>query len=200
MVSEQLLSLVVFAIAMTFSPGSNNVLMASSGLQVGMRRSIPLGLGILLGIVVLLTVSSIGLASIVHGQPSLHLTMKAFGSAYLVWLGWKIAHAGTPQLSEVDAGHRYGFTTGLINTLLNPKGWTMALSAGAGYTALASSAPQRALVLSLVFCVLMVPNWALWCSSGRALSRALRTERHWELANATLGLLVIVSLVPMWLD
>ncbi len=198
--SEHFVSLVIFAIAMTCSPGSNNVLMASSGVQVGMRRSIPLGLGVVTGIVLLLTVSSIGLASIVHAEPSIRIVMKAIGSVYLIWLGWKIAHAGVPDFSISDAGHRRGFRAGFINTLLNPKGWTMALSAAAGYTALAPTAPQLAVILSLVFALIAVPNWALWCGGGQALARALRTDRHWQLVNIVLGSLVVVSLVPMWLE
>lgn len=200
MMHEQMISLLVFAIAMTFSPGANNTLMASSGVQVGLRRSIPLGLGIVVGMIGLLTVASIGLGSVVHDQPALHLLLKATGSLYLGWLAWKISHAGPPDLSAHQQGRPYGFRTGLVSTLLNPKGWTMALSAAAGYTALASSAPQRAMVLSLVFCLLMIPNWALWCSGGQALARVLRTERHWQVANTVLGVLVVASLIPIWLE
>ncbi len=204
--SEQFVSLVIFAIAMTCSPGSNNVLMASSGVQVGMRRSIPLGLGVVTGIVLLLTVSAIGLASIVHAEPSIRIVLKLVGSVYLIWLGWKIAHAGVPDFSIPDGGrgrgrgHRRGFMTGFINSLLNLKGWTMALSAAAGYTALAPTALQLAVILSLVFALIGVPNWALWCGGGQALARTLRTDRHWQLVNIALGSLVVVSLVPMWLE
>jgi threonine/homoserine/homoserine lactone efflux protein len=199
-VSEQFLSLVLFAMAMTFSPGSNNVLMASSGVQVGLRRSVPLGLGVVAGIVLLLTVSAVGLGSLVHAEPSIRVGIKMVGAAYLVWLGWKIAHAGAPDLSAPERQPRRGFLAGFVNTLLNPKGWTMALSATAGYAALAPSAPRLALVLSLVFAVIAVPNWLLWCGGGQAVSRTLRTDRSWRIANTVLGLFVVVSIVPMWLE
>ena len=148
----------------------------------------------------LLTVASIGLGSIVHDQPALHLLLKATGSLYFGWLAWKIAHAGPPELSSHQQGGTYGFRTGLVSTLLSPKGWTMALSAAAGYTALASSAPQRAMLLSLIFCLLMIPNWALWCSGCQALARVLRPERHWQVANTALGVLVVASLIPIWME
>lgn len=198
--SEQFLSLLLFVVAMTFSPGSNNALIASSGVQVGMRRSVPLGLGVMVGTSLMVVISAIGLASIIHSVPSIQTGMKAIGSVYLVWLGWKIAHAGAPDLAVAGHAKPRGFMTGAINTWLNPKGWTMALSAAAGYTALAPSAPQLALILALVFAVVFVPSWALWCGGGQALSRVLRTDRHWAIANAVLGSLVIVSLIPMWLE
>ena len=197
--SEQLLSLVVFAAVMTFSPGSNNVLMATSGIQVGLRRSIPLGLGVVSGVAVLLTVAAVGLGGIIHTMPSLQVVMKTIGSAYLVWLGWKIAHAGPPTYATTSA-RTYGFRAGFINTMLNPKGWTMALSAAAGYSALASDSVRLSVLFSIVFVSLGIPNWFVWCRSGETLARLLRTEQQWQIANAALGGLVMLSLVPMWLE
>lgn len=198
--SEQFLSLLVFAVAMTFSPGSNNALMATSGVQVGLRRSIPLGLGVVAGMAVLFTVAAIGLGALVHAVPSLRVAMQAIGTVYLAWLGWKIVHAGAPGVAGMRRLARRGFEAGFVNTLLNPKGWTLALSAVAGYAALAPTAPHLALLLSLVFAVVAIPNWLLWCGGGQAIARALRTERHWRIANTALGLLVVLAIVPVWLE
>jgi threonine/homoserine/homoserine lactone efflux protein len=198
--SEQFLSLLVFAGAMTFSPGSNNALMATSGVQVGLRRSVPLGLGVVAGMAVLFTVAAIGLGTLVGAVPSLRVAMKAVGTVYLVWLGWKIAHAGAPDTGMARRLSRHGFMAGFVNTLLNPKGWTMALSAVAGYAALAPSAPHLALLLTVVFAAIAVPNWLLWCGGGQVIARALRTERHWNVANAILGFLVALSIIPIWLE
>ncbi|MGC4107949.1 MAG: LysE family translocator [Thermomicrobiales bacterium] len=198
--NENAFSLLLFAIAMTVSPGSNNVLLASSGVQVGMRRSITLGLGIVTGIIVLLSVAALGLGTLIHEHPSLRTAMQAAGSTYLIWLGWKIAHAGPPDLSQAGRGNRKGFWAGFINTMLNPKGWTMALSAAAGYTALAPTAPRLALILSLVFILVFVPNWVLWTGGGQAIGRSVQSDRHWTTVNRVLGLLVVVSIIPMWLE
>ncbi|MGB3329943.1 MAG: LysE family translocator [Thermomicrobiales bacterium] len=198
--NQTLLSVVLFAVAMTVSPGSNNVLLASSGVQHGMRRSVTLGLGIATGIVVLLGVAVMGLGTLVHDHPSLRVAMQALGSAYLLWLGWKIAHAGAPDLSAAGRGSHKGFAAGFINTMLNPKGWTMALSAAASYTAIAPTASRQALILSLIFVVVFVPNWVLWTGGGQAIGRSLQDDRHWHTANRILGLLVVASIIPMWLE
>lgn len=128
--------------------------------------------------------------------------MLTAGSAYLVWLGWKIAHAGAPDLSHhaIGRGKQRGFMAGFINTMLNPKGWTMALSAAAGYTALAPSAPRLALLLSLTFVAIFVPNWVLWTGGGQIIGRSVTDERRWQTVNRILGLLVILSIIPMWLE
>ena len=76
----------------------------------------------------------------------------------------------------------------------------MALGAAAGYASLAPTAPQLAVLLTAVMAIVMVPNWFLWCGGGQAIARVLRTERAWRTANIVLGLLVMVSIVPMWLE
>jgi threonine/homoserine/homoserine lactone efflux protein len=198
--SEQALSLGLFAAAMTFSPGPNNVLLAWSGSQVGIRRSVPLWLGIVAGIVVLLTVSALGPGTIIRSEPFLQRAMLATGSLYLAWLGWKVARSGPPTMDTAGHDRQLGFTTGLFNTLLNPKGWAMALGATAGYATIAPTAPHLALILSLVFVTMAVPNWLLWCGGGQALARSVSSDRGWRIANGVLGSLVIVSIVPLWLE
>ncbi|HYJ12489.1 MAG TPA: LysE family transporter [Thermomicrobiales bacterium] len=198
--SEQLVSLVLFAMIVTYSPGPNNVLLAWSGGQVGVWRTFPLWLGIVVGIVAIVAVSAMGLGAIIHAQPNVQLAMKLIGSAYLAWLGWKVAHSGPPDFERVDGSARTGFVAGFINTMLNPKGWAMALSATAGYAALAPNAPQLALVLSLVFVLVAVPNWILWSGGGQVMARSISSARGWRIANAVLGLLVVLSVVPLWLE
>jgi threonine/homoserine/homoserine lactone efflux protein len=198
--SEQLVSLVLFAMVVTYSPGPNNVLLAWSGGQVGVWRTFPLWLGIVVGIVAIVAVSAMGLGAIIHAEPNVQLGMKLIGSAYLVWLGWKVAHSGPPDFERPAGSARTGFVAGFVNTMLNPKGWAMALSATAGYAALAPNAPQLALVLSLVFVLVAVPNWILWSGGGQVMARSITSERGWRIANAVLGLLVVLSVVPLWFE
>ena len=198
--SEQLISLIVFTMVVTFSPGPNNVLMAASGIQVGLQRSVPLGVGILTGIMLIVAVAAIGLGSVVEREPALRMAMKVLGSLYLLWLGYKIAHAGAIDLSMADRGQRRAFGAGFANTMLNPKAWTMALSAAAGYSSLASSAWRLMVVIGLVFLITGIANWFLWCGSGKAIARRLRTERAWRTTNMVMGALVALSIIPMWLE
>ena len=198
--SEQFLSLVLFAMVVTYSPGPNNVLLAWSGGQVGILRSFPLWLGIVSGIVVIVAVSAMGLGAIIHAEPNVQLGMKVVGSVYLAWLGWKVAHAGPPDFDRPAEARRTGFVPGFVNSMFNPKGWAMALSATAGYAALASNAPKLALILSVVFVLVAVPNWILWSGGGQIMARSITSARGWQIANAVLGLLVVLSVVPLWLE
>jgi threonine/homoserine/homoserine lactone efflux protein len=75
----------------------------------------------------------------------------------------------------------------------------MTLSAAASFASLTHSAEGLAVLLGLVFAVLSMASLALWCVAGVVLARALKTERQWRLLNRFLGVLLVVSIVPLWL-
>jgi len=127
----------------------------------------------------------------------LQTAMRLSGSAYLLWLALKIARSGSPNL-----GSKLGTPTTLLGGAfllwLNPKGWAMALGAAASFDALASGPLQLAVLLGLAFGLAAAVSLSLWCLAGLLLARLLRTERQWRVLNAMLGLLLVVSIVPMW--
>jgi threonine/homoserine/homoserine lactone efflux protein len=64
--------LVLFAAAMTLTPGPNVVLVTASGANFGFRRTVPQMLGITLGFGFMVVVAGFGLAGLVHAEPRLH--------------------------------------------------------------------------------------------------------------------------------
>lgn len=91
-----------------------------------------------------------------------------------------------------------GFLKGAFLPLVNPKGWTMALSAAGAYAGLSQNPLQLGLVLGVTFCLAALFALTLWCVGGQWMARALKTERAWRVVNIGLGLLLIASIVPMW--
>ena len=92
------------------------------------------------------------------------------------------------------------FLGGACLLWLNPKGWAMALGAAASFAALASGPGQLALLLGAAFGLAAAASLSLWCAAGLVLARLLRTERQWRMLNAALGVLLAISVVPMWLE
>jgi len=197
--SDSVFPLVLFALASTLSPGGANMLATASGAQFGFRRSVPLLTGIALGLACLAAASAAGLGSLLLAAPSLQLAMKLTGSAYLLWLAWKIGRSGPPALkSDLAQPTRFWGGAGLL--MLNPKGWAMALGAAASFALLARGPLQLALLLGGIFGLAEILSLSLWCVAGLVLARWLTRTWHWRLVNGILGLLLAVSIVPMWLE
>ncbi|MBR8284405.1 MULTISPECIES: LysE family translocator [Burkholderia] len=198
--SETLFSLIVFVIVATITPGGATTLATASGTQFGFRRSVPLLGGIALGLASLAAIAAAGLAGLLHAVPALQLIMKVLGSAYLLWLAWKIASSGAPKNRANASQTPTSFIGGALLLWLNPKGWTMALGAAASFAALTPDPGRLAVILGTAFGVAAIFSLVLWCTVGVLLGRTLRTNRHWRIANAALGLLLALSIVPIWLD
>jgi threonine/homoserine/homoserine lactone efflux protein len=196
---DTMLPLALFVIIATVTPGGATTLATASGAQFGFRRSVPLMAGIAVGLASLAAASAAGLASLLLAAPSLQVAMKVVGSAYLVWLSWQITRGGPPRTSA-DMRTPTSFLGGACLLWLNPKGWAMALGAAASFDALASGPAQLALLLGAAFGLAASASLSLWCAAGLVLGRLLRTERQWQLLNTALGVLLAVSVVPMWLE
>lgn len=83
-----LLSVALFAVVMTGTPGPNNVMLTASGANFGYVRSIPHFLGIGLGLISLILLNGAGLGVIFQTYPMVQEVLKWLGSAICcTWLG-----------------------------------------------------------------------------------------------------------------
>ena len=191
--------LVLFAVVSTVSPGGATTLATASGSQFGFRRSIPLMVGIAVGLASLAAGASAGLAGLLLAAPGLLLVMKAAGSAYLLWLAWKVARSGPPNLNA-NATVPTTLLGGACLLWLNPKGWAMALGAAASFAMLANGPVKLAMLLGATFGLAALASLSLWCAAGIVLARLLKTPRQWRVLNAVLGVLLATSIAPMWMS
>lgn len=117
-----LLPLALFALTLAVSPGGATSLATSSGAQFGFRCSITLMVGISAGLATLAAIAGAGLSGLLMVAPSLQLAMKVIGTAYLLWLAWKIGNSGPPNLLA-NMTNPLGFAAGVSLLWVNPKAW-----------------------------------------------------------------------------
>jgi threonine/homoserine/homoserine lactone efflux protein len=196
---DQLISAALVAVAMTVTPGPATVLIAAMGARFGFQRSLPLLAGVAAGLAALMAVAAAGLATMLQAVPALHVLMNAAGSAYLLWLAWKIGRGGAPAAEANATMTPAGFVSGIVLLWLNPKAWTMALGAGAAFAGLAPDPVAVAFLLAAVFGTAAALALSLWCVGGAALGRRLRTARQWQAVNGALGLLTAASVGLLWM-
>jgi threonine/homoserine/homoserine lactone efflux protein len=198
-----LLPLLLFVAVSTITPGGATTLATASGARFGFVRSIPLMLGIALGLAVLAAVASLGLGGLLLALPSLQTAVKALGSAYLLWLAWRIARSGPPGAGS-GGGPGNGparpvtLVNGCLLLWLNPKSWAMTVGAAASFALLASNPNRLAMLLGTAFGVAACVSLAFWCALGVVLARLFRTPLHWRMLNLAMGLLLAASLIPTW--
>lgn len=194
---DQLLPLFLFAAIATITPGGATTLATASGAHFGLRRSLPLILGIAAGLASMAGAAALGFAAMLLALPVLQLGMKAAGTLYLLWLAWGIAVSSPPHLDRTVA-RPTSFIGGIWMLWYNPKGWAMTSGAAVSFAALASSPTRLALLLGVVFGVAALVSLVIWCAAGQALARLLRAPRQWRTLNVLLAILLVLSIFPMW--
>src|ERR1700686_4680200 len=98
-----LIAFIVFAAVMYFTPGPNNVMLLSSGLPYGFRRTLPHIAGITFGMAFMVAAVGLGLGTIFVTYPVLQKILKYAGAAYLVYLAVAIAMAGAAPAGPDNA-------------------------------------------------------------------------------------------------
>jgi threonine/homoserine/homoserine lactone efflux protein len=116
---------------------------------------------------------------------------------YLLYLAWRIAASPPPRLDDIESeGQPLTFLQAAAFQWVNPKGWTMALTAAAVYVP-AQNRVLGAVVVALVFLVVNVPAATIWAAAGVQLRRLLHRPRAYRAFNVGAALLLVASLYPV---
>ena len=130
---ETFLALVSFTFVTSFTPGPNNIMITASAANFGFARSVPHMLGVTVGFAVLLVAAGGGLGALLTAFPSIQTALKVMGAAYMLWLAWKVANAGSGWDGETTDAHPLTFLQAAAFQWVNPKGVIIALGAIALY-------------------------------------------------------------------
>src|SRR5271163_3886378 len=88
-------ALLSFTVANNLTPGPNNLMLATSGVNFGVWRTLPHMLGINAGYVAALLFVGFGLGGVFQTFPSLRTVLQIAGGLVTLWLAWKVATAGS---------------------------------------------------------------------------------------------------------
>ncbi|MFB4391881.1 MULTISPECIES: LysE family translocator [unclassified Pseudomonas] len=193
---DLLTAFVLYAFVSSITPGPNNTMLLASGVNFGVRRSIPHALGISIGFMVMVLAVGFGLGELFKAWPPLYTVLRYVGATYLLYLAWKIATAG-PMSGDTDSSRKpLSFLGAAAFQWVNPKAWVMAIGAITTYTP-AQGYVVNVIVIAALFALVNLPSVGIWVMFGSALRRVLQKPRWLMLFNVVMALLLVVSLYPL---
>lgn len=196
---DLLVALIAFAFVTSVTPGPNNMMLLASGVNFGVRRSVPHMLGISLGFMLLVVAVGLGLGQLFERVPLLFSALRYLGAAYMLYLAWKIAGSAAPKARADERGKPFTFIQAAAFQWVNPKAWIMAIGAITTY------APQEnfvvnVLLIAALFALINCPSVGLWTVAGSLLRRWLERPRILRAFNLGMALLLVASLYPIFAD
>ena len=198
MPTELLWALLLFVVVTLFTPGPNNTMLMTTGLNFGFRRGLPHLWGVALGFAVMVLAVGLGLGAVFQAYPAAYTVLKYAGAAYLLYLAWQIATAGEFE-EGAASGQPITFLEAAAFQWLNPKGWVMAVGAVSTYAAVAAF-PFNMLLMAGLFGSLGILSSATWLGFGTGLKRVLTSPGAVRAVNVTMALLLVASLWPIVAD
>ncbi|MCG9781991.1 LysE family translocator [Vibrio brasiliensis] len=190
---EQLSALILFAFVSTFTPGPNNIMLMTSGANVGYLRTLPHMCGIAFGFAFMVLLVGLGLSSVFEAYPAAHHVLKYVSLLYLGYLALKIALSG--RASAVEDFKPMSFLGAASFQWVNPKGWSMALSSVTLYSN--GGSWLELLIISSTFLIVNFPSGTFWILAGRELQRWLTSNIRVRSFNVTMAALLVASTLPM---
>jgi threonine/homoserine/homoserine lactone efflux protein len=198
--SLQLLGpLILFGIAACFTPGPNNFMLMTSGLNFGLKRTLPLIFGVFLGFTFLTLCVGLGLGGLFKAFPVLYTILKYGGVAYMLYLAWAIASSSTKAKKAATRKRPFTFIEAAALQWVNPKGWIMVIGAVSAYAAIATY-PFNAFVISGTFCVIGFFSSLAWAGFGTGLQYLLKNPKIVRAFDIAMALLLVASIYPILMD
>lgn len=143
---EELTALLVLSTAASFTPGPNTALSTAIAANQGLRSAMKFIVAVPVGWGLLLTLCMVGVGQLVLAVPTLRWFIMLGGTAYLLWLAFKLW--GTQQLAQADTQKlNITFFQGVAVQFLNIKAWMLALSVVAGWVVGKDNPLERCLFL-----------------------------------------------------
>ncbi len=185
------------------TPGMCMTLSMSLGMAIGLRQTLWMMIGELIGVGLVAILAVIGVAALMLRYPHLFQIFKYLGGAYLGYLGLQLwmskgklalSHCDTETPQTTPAGLA---SQGFITAVANPKGWAFFIALLPPFINQQQPlAPQMAMLLSMILLIEFV-CLLLYAVGGLTLSHLLKKRGNVKLINRIAGVLMLG--VGLWL-
>jgi threonine/homoserine/homoserine lactone efflux protein len=188
-----------FMTVMYFTPGPNNIMLLSSGLTYGFRRTIPHIAGIVIGFAFMVAAVGLGLGTVFLAYPILQTILKYGGAVYLIYLAAVIAMSGPTRPGEGSGRGPMTFWGAAMFQWINAKGWVIVIGTITAYAAIAQF-PLNIAIQTLISLLIGTVSTVIWALFGTALRPVLTSERLVRAFNILMAVLLLASLYPVFMD
>ncbi len=196
--SARLLAFAASFFLIAISPGLCMTLAMSLGIAIGVRRTLWMMLGEVVGIALVAAAALTGIALVLTRSPVVFRAFKVAGAAYLVWTAWRAWRSPVTAGGAVPSVTRKALCTqGFVTAVSNPKAWAFQAALLPPFLDPASAlGPQVATMLGVIV-VIEFSCLVLYAYGGRRLNDLLVKRGQGHLLNQVSALLMVG--VALWL-
>ena len=193
----EILSLCLFMLVTSCSPGPNNIVASYSGFNFGLTKTIPHMLGVIFGFTTLVIITNFGLINVFKNFPMLQEILKYTGTIFLIYLAYKITFS--KNKSNSTSKNPVKFIETFLFQFLNPKGVIVAIIMVSTYVEKGENFINYS---SWVICVAFFFacfSITFWTFVGKFLRKFATNEKFIKGFNYVMSLLLISCIATFYL-
>ena len=193
----ELLSMSLFMLVTSFSPGPNNIVASYSAFNFGIAKTIPHMCGVIFGFTTLVALVNFGLINIFKMYPIIQVILKYGGAVFLIYLAYKISFSKTNSSDTKE--NPVKFIETFFFQFLNPKAVIVAIIIVSTYVDSGENFINHSLwVLTLAF-VFACFSIFFWSLVGKFLRKFATNEKFIKRFNYVMSLLLLTCIATFYL-
>ena len=193
----EILSLSLFMFVTSCSPGPNNVIASHSGFNHGIKKSIPLMLGVIFGFTTMLAVINFGLINIFNIYPIIQKILIGTGTIFLIYLSYKISFSKSSNQKENLKP--VNFIETFFYQFLNPKGVIVAIIAVSTYIESGENFIRYSFWMLGVAFLFAIISIIFWTFIGKFMRKFATNDKFIKWFNYAMSLLLLSCIATFYL-
>ncbi len=193
-----ILSIATFTLSTVSSPGPNNIMLLSSGLTFGYKKTIPHMFGIMIGFPFMVLLVGLGLGLVFEKFPIIFSILKIVGILYLFWMAFKVAtNKGSLEVKEGEKSKPFTFLQSAAFQWVNPKAWIMAITAISIFVTSKDDSLTQVVIIALIYLLSSIFSTNAWTAGGVVLKRFVKDQKVVRILNIVMAILLVASVLPI---
>ena len=191
--TELFVGLLTYYFVMFMTPGTNNAMLALSGIKFGFRKTIPHMIGIPLGHTTQILLVCFGLGTIFQQFPEVQQLLKFIGCAYLFYLAYKMIGSLNFKAQNNSSGRPMKIYEALLFQFLNPKAWVVALTVVTVFFPNGENFIKGTLFVSLSAPLMCFFSVVTWAGFGHSIRLFIKNEKIKKFIEILMAVLLILT-------
>ena len=189
----ELLLLIGISFSMGFTPGPNNAVASYSAFNFGVRKTLPIILGVGLGYTVLVILLIFALISVFQKYPYLQEIIRILGSIFLIYLAYKISFSKSKSQTKTENPVKFYET--FFFQFINPKGVVVAMITVSTFVDVQFNYLRDSIIVTTVYFFMAIGSITTWCLIGKYLRKFATSKKFITNFNYTMSFLLIVCVI-----
>ena len=188
--------LIGISLSLGFTPGPNNAVASYSGFNFGIKKTIPLILGVWFGYTTFVILTNFVLISTFIKYPIIQEIIRILGTFFLIYLAYKISFSSISK--EDKKVNPVKFIDTFIFQFLNPKGVMAGITLISKFV-LEDDYTNSSLTVIAVCSLTAITSITTWAFLGKFLRNFATNNNFIKRFNYAMSLLLIVCIIGFYI-